>query len=70
MTGLAVGPADDDTRAVIGRLQARVTELEEQLVALERTNFELQAAAETSRNFRATLAAGHIDLTIDNWGQS
>lgn len=70
MTASVVDPAGDETRAVIGRLKARVAELEAELVAMERINFELHAAAETSRNFRADLAAGHTTLSIDNWGQS
>ena len=69
MTATAVDPAGDEAHAVIGRLEARVAELEAEVTALERTNFELKAAAETSRNFRADLAAGHTTLSIDNWGQ-
>ncbi|QTD97031.1 hypothetical protein [Streptomyces cyanogenus] len=63
----AVDPADETHPAIVS-LRARVAELEAQLVALERTNFELKAAAETSRNFRADRAAGHI-IDLDNWGQ-
>lgn len=70
MSVTVVDPAGDETRAVIGRLKARVAELEAAVTALERSNFELKAAAETSRNFRADLAAGHTTLSIDNWGQS
>jgi hypothetical protein len=66
----AADPAGDETRAVIGRLQARVAELEAELAAKERLNFELKAAAETSRNFRASVDAGHITLDLDNWGTS
>ncbi|CUW31718.1 hypothetical protein [Streptomyces reticuli] len=59
--------ATDDPQAAIGRLQARVAELEAELVAQQRLNFELQAAAETSRNFRASVSAGYVDLSLDTW---
>lgn len=62
----AVDPAGDKTHAVIGRLQARIAELEQELIAMERANFELKAAAETSRNFRASHTAGHVDLDLDS----
>ncbi|MEU6552047.1 hypothetical protein ABZ915_17450 [Streptomyces sp. NPDC046915] len=55
-----------DPQDVIGRLQQRITYLEAQLVAEQRRNFELQAATETSRNFRASHAAGHVDLDLDS----
>jgi hypothetical protein len=69
VTAPVVDPAGDETPVVIGRLKARVAELEAEVTALERTNFELKAAADTSRNFRADLDAGHTTLSIDNWGQ-
>ncbi|MYR83842.1 hypothetical protein GTY41_02485 [Streptomyces sp. SID685] len=65
MTAAAVDPASDETRALIGRLQTRVAELEAELKAQERINFELRAAADASRNFKASRAAGYIDLDLD-----
>lgn len=60
--------ADDKVRAAMARLQQRVDELEAELAAKEQLNFELQAAAESSRNFRASVAAGYVDLDLDAAG--
>ena len=38
--------------------------LEAELVAQQRLNFELQTAAETSRNFKASADAGYVDLDL------
>lgn len=63
MTAPAPAPSatDTDTLASIGRLQQRVTELEAELAAAERINFELRAAADTTASYKASLAAGYID---------
>lgn len=58
---------DDEIRAENHRLRARVTELEAEVAAQQRLNFELQAAADSSRNFKASLAAGYVDLNLDAW---
>lgn len=56
------------TAAQLARLQARVSELEAALKAEKQRNVELTAAAEASRNFRASVDAGHTNLDLDNWG--
>ena len=55
--------------AELQRLQRREKELEEEVARLTAENRELALAAETSRNFRASLDARHITLDLDNWGQ-
>ena len=57
-------------RAELQRLARREKELLAEVARLTAENRELAAAAETSRNFRADLDAGHTTLSIDNWGQS
>lgn len=53
--------------AELQRLIRREKELLAKVAELEAANRELERAAETSRNFRASVDAGHIDLSIDNW---
>ena len=53
--------------AELQRLIRREKELLAEVARLEAANRELAAAAHTSRNFRASVDAGHIDLSIDNW---
>ena len=54
--------------AELQRLMRREKELLAEVARLEAANRELEKAAETSRNFRASRDAGHIDLNLDNWG--
>ena len=68
MTTPAVDPADEQHPAIV-RLRARVAELEQELVAQQRLNFELNAASEASRNFRASRDAGHV-IDLDHWEPS
>ena len=56
--------------AEMKRLQQRERELEAEIARLTAVNRELEQAAETSRNFRASVDAGHIDISIDNWEAS
>lgn len=63
MTAPAVDPA-----AEVERLRRRERELLAEIRKLTAENTELAAAAETSRNFKATADAGHTNLDLDNWG--
>lgn len=67
MTAPAAAPstADAKTLAAIDRLQKRVAELEAELAAKERLNRELTEAAKTSRDFKASVAAGYIDTYLE-----
>ncbi|GAA3113512.1 hypothetical protein [Streptomyces echinatus] len=58
------------TAAEVVRLRHRVGELEAEIKRLAAKNRELEQAAETSRNFKASVEAGHITLDLDNWGTS
>lgn len=57
-----------DPGAEVKRLRQRVGELEAEIARVTKENAELTAAADTSRNFRASVDAGHITLDLDNWG--
>jgi prefoldin subunit 5 len=54
--------------AEVVRLRRRLGELEAEIARLTAENRELTAAEQTSRNFKASVAAGHITLNLDNWG--
>jgi hypothetical protein len=56
--------------AELQRLIRREKELLAEVARLESANRELTAAAETSRNFKASVDAGHITLDLDNWEAS
>ncbi|MEU9444605.1 hypothetical protein AB0D42_27740 [Streptomyces sp. NPDC048304] len=56
--------------AELQRLIRRERELLAEVDRLTKANAELAKAAESSRNFKASVDAGHIDISIDNWGQS
>ncbi|QLJ01480.1 hypothetical protein HZZ00_10910 [Streptomyces sp. NEAU-sy36] len=53
-------PADE-----LARLRAREQELLDQIAQLTNENHELRLAANASRNFKASHAAGYIDLDLD-----
>ncbi|MFD5798788.1 hypothetical protein ACFWIO_35695 [Streptomyces diastatochromogenes] len=63
MSASAVDPA-----AEVERLRRREQELLGKIRRLSAENTELAAAAETSRNFKADLDAGHTNLDLDSWG--
>ena len=46
------------------RARQRIAHLEEAIVAAHRTQHELAEAAKTTASYRATLAAGYIDLSF------
>ncbi|MEU5496114.1 hypothetical protein [Streptomyces griseofuscus] len=50
----------------LARLRAREQELLDQIARLTNENHELRVAADASRNFRASHAAGYIDLDLDH----
>ncbi|MGZ0231176.1 hypothetical protein [Streptomyces sp. CPS1] len=54
-------PADE-----VDRLRAREQELLAQIAQLTNENHELRVAADASRNFKASHAAGYIDLDLDH----
>lgn len=46
------------------RARQRIAQLEEAIVAAHRTQHELAEAAKTTASYRASLAAGYIDLSF------
>jgi DNA-binding CsgD family transcriptional regulator len=53
--------------AELQRLIRREKELLAEVERLTKANAELAAAADASRNFKASHAAGYIDLDLDSW---
>ena len=54
--------------AELQRLIRREKELLAEVARLTAENRELAAAAQTSRNFKASVDAGHTILDLDHWG--